>query len=163
MGYPAISMLHMATAVTAMIAGLCVVLLTKGTRRHRRMRYVYVASMLALNVSSFFVFSLTGRFSPFHVASMFSLATVIAGFVPVYLRRPRGGWLRMHMELMVWSYVGLLAAAASEAAVRLPAAPFWWAVAAATGTIILAGAAILAHNRPGLLARYARRRSATTT
>ena len=46
-----------------MAAGLGVVLMRKGTRVHRRVGYFYVVSMLALNVSSFFIFSLTGRFS----------------------------------------------------------------------------------------------------
>jgi hypothetical protein len=39
----------------------------------------------------------------------------------------------------------------------LPAALFWLAVAAATCVIVVAGGLIPAHNRPGLLARYARR------
>lgn len=157
MGYSALSTFHIATAILALATGLLVLVSTKGTRRHRRTGYVYVASMVALNVSSFFIFSLTGRFSLFHVAAMLSLATVVAGFLPVFLRRPRDGWLPMHLEIMAWSYIGLLAAAASEAAVRIPKSPFWWAVAVASGTVIVAGGLVLAHNRPTLLARYGRR------
>lgn len=154
MGYSPLSWLHIAAAVVAISAGLFVLLMTKGTRRHRRVGYVYLVSMIAMNVSSFFIFSLTGRFSPFHAASMFSLATLVAGFLPVYLRRPQGGWLRLHMEFMVWSYIGLLAAAVSEAAVRIPETPFWWSVAGGTTVVIVTGAMIWAHNRPGLLAQF---------
>ena len=140
-----------------MAAGLGIVLMRKGTRVHRRVGYLYVASMIALNVSSFFIFSLTGRFSPFHVASMFSLTILVAGFLPVFLRRPQGGWLRLHMEFMVWSYIGLLAAAVSEASVRIPQTPFWWSVAGGTAFVVVTGALIWAHNRPRLLAQFMRR------
>lgn len=156
MTYPLISWLHMATAIIAMVAGLFVLLQTKGTRRHRRIGYLYVVSLVTLNVSSFFIFKLTGRFSPFHVAAFLSLATVIAGFLPVYWRRPAQGWLVLHLQFMAWSYIGLLAAAASELAVRIPESPFWWAVIASSAVIFMAGAVILAHNRPKLLARYGR-------
>ncbi|HEY5559230.1 MAG TPA: DUF2306 domain-containing protein, partial [Steroidobacteraceae bacterium] len=153
-----VSQLHMATATIAIVAGLLVLLQTKGTRRHRRFGYVYVASMVTLNVSSFFIFRLTGEFSPFHVAAFLSLATVIAGFLPVYWRRPADGWLQVHFQFMAWSYIGLLAATASELAVRIPESPFWWAVIASSAVIIMAGALVLAHNRPKLLARYGRAR-----
>ena len=156
MNYPVVSQLHMATATIAIVAGLLVLLQTKGTRRHRRFGYVYVASMVTLNVSSFFIFRLTGEFSPFHVAAFLSLATVIAGFLPVYWRRPADGWLEVHFQFMAWSYIGLLAATASELAVRIPESPFWWAVIASSAVIIMAGALVLAHNRPKLLARYGR-------
>lgn len=160
MTYPIISWLHIATASIAIVAGLFMLLQTKGTRRHRRIGYLYVASMVTLNVSSFFIFKLTGRFSPFHVAAFLSLATVIAGFLPVYWRRPAQGWLEVHFQFMAWSYIGLLAAAASELAVRVPESPFWWAVIASSAVIIMAGALILAHNRPRLLARYGRQNRA---
>ena len=158
MSYPLVSLLHMATAAIAIVAGLFVLLQVKGTRRHRRFGYVYVASMVTLNVSSFFIFRLTGEFSPFHVAAFLSLATVIAGFLPVYWRRPADGWLEVHFQFMAWSYIGLLAATASELAVRIPESPFWWAVIASSAVIIMAGALVLAHNRPKLLARYGRAR-----
>ena len=158
MNYPLVSLLHMATAAIAIVAGLLVLLQVKGTRRHRRIGYLYVTSMVTLNVSSFFIFKLTGEFSPFHVAAFLSLATVIAGFLPVYWRRPSEGWLEVHFQFMAWSYIGLLAAAAAELAVRIPESPFWWAVIVSSAVIIMAGALILAHNRPKLLARYGRAR-----
>lgn len=106
MNYPLISQLHITTAVIAILTGLLVLLQAKGTRRHRRLGTLYVASMVTLNISSFFIFKLTGEFSPFHVATFLSLATVIVS----------------------------------------------------SAVIIMAGAMILAHNRPKLLARYGRAR-----
>lgn len=156
--YPPISLLHIASAGMALATGLWVLLNTKGTRWHRRIGAAYVVSMVVLNLSSLFIFKLTGEFSPFHVAAFLSLATVIAGFVPVYFRQPANGWLHLHLEFMAWSYVGLLAATASEVAVRVPETRFWWAVFASSAVIIMAGAIVLTHNRPKLLARYGRAR-----
>ncbi|HEV2292419.1 MAG TPA: hypothetical protein VGR35_01105 [Tepidisphaeraceae bacterium] len=62
-----------------MACGLLVLLRAKGTRSHRVIGYLYVAAMLALNVTAFLIYRLYGRFGPFHVAALVSLAMVIAG------------------------------------------------------------------------------------
>lgn len=147
----------------ALVTGLFIVLRKKGTLAHRRIGYAYVAAMIVTNVSSLFIFSLTGRFSAFHVAATISLATVIAGFVPALTRRPEHGWLELHLQFMAWSYIGLLAAAASEAAVRIPNSRFWWAVIASSAIIFVAGGAIIARNRRRLLARHGQARSVVSS
>jgi len=102
--------------------------------------------MLLLNATALMIYDLQGRFGPFHVASVISLATVGAGFVPVYLRRPRAAWMQLHATFMCWSYVGLLAAFISEVAVRVPGIGFGAAVIASTVVVVIAGA-ILIHTR----------------
>jgi len=154
MNYSGVSLFHVGGAVLAIAAGMAVLAMPKGTRRHRFTGRAYVAAMITLNVSSLFIFSLTGRFSLFHAFALFSLATVIAGFLAVYRRRPREGWLDMHLQFMTWSYIGLVAAAASEAAVRLPDSPFWWAVALASLFVFAVGGLWLARKLPSLRARY---------
>ena len=61
--------------------------------------------MLLLNITALMIYDLDGRFGPFHVASVISSATIGAGFVPVYLRRPRAAWIHLHANFMCWSYV----------------------------------------------------------
>jgi uncharacterized membrane protein len=73
---------HIALAVAALASGLAVALLPKGTRRHRLLGRVYVASMLGLNLTALAIYNLFGVFGPFHVAALISLATVAAGWVP---------------------------------------------------------------------------------
>ncbi len=121
---------------------------------HRRLGLAYVAAMLALNVTSFFIFSLTGTLSPFHVMSTFSLLTVLVGFTAALFRRPEGGWFELHLQFMVWSYIGLLAAAVAEAMVRIPKAPFWWSVAIASVAVLVAGGILFARRLPALRTRY---------
>lgn len=145
-GLDPFGLVHALLGVSALALGLAVLLRRKGTRVHRRIGQGYVLSMLLLNATALMIYDLFGRFGPFHAASVVSLATVGAGFVPVYLRRPRAGWMQLHATFMCWSYVGLLAAFISEVAVRVPGIGFGAAVIASTVVVVVAGA-ILIHTR----------------
>jgi uncharacterized membrane protein len=108
-GLTGLWLLHTAPAVGALALGL-IMLQPKGTPRHRRIGQAYVLTMLFLNLTALSIYHLFGRFGPFHVASIISLATICAGFIPVFIRRPRIGWMDLHAHFMCWSYVGLVAA-----------------------------------------------------
>ena len=118
---------HVIAASAAILLGLFVFLNRKGTCRHVRIGIGYVVSMVVMNLTALGLYRLTGQFNAFHVAALMSMATVVAGMVPAVRRQPRDRWLRYHFEFMSWSYVGLIAGAVSEAATRLPQAPFWGA------------------------------------
>lgn len=149
---------HTALASLSLALGAVVVLRRKGDRLHRTIGHFYVASMLGTNITALTIYDLFGRFGPFHVAAVVSLATVMAGLLPVVTRRPRNRWFETHAYFMSWSYVGLVAAAAAEAAVRLPGLPFGPAVIAATLLITFSGA-VLIHRRRGALVQRALRRA----
>jgi uncharacterized membrane protein len=140
--------LHVITAVIALASGAVVLLRRKGTASHRRIGWVYVASMLALNITALAIYRLTKTFGPFHVAALFSLATVVAAIIPAWRRKPRNGWLDLHYYFMSWSYLGLLAATVAEVASRVPAIQafgggptpaFWTSVAVASAAVFLIG------------------------
>lgn len=139
---------HLAFAIAALLTGLAVILRQKGTRSHRLVGRAYVGSMLGLNVSAFMLYRLFGQFGPFHVAALISLVTVIAGFVTVRWRRPCGSWMGRHAYWMSWSYVGLLAAAASEATTRIPQSPFWWMVVGSSLLALYAGMEVINRRVP---------------
>src|SRR5689334_15298361 len=147
MTYPFLSVFHLVSAISALIFGLCVFLSKKGTRLHKQFGYAYVFNMLGLNISALFIYRLTGHFGPFHGAAFASLLTLLAGFTAAYLRLPQGRWLELHYEFMNWSYVGLVAAGVSEAATRLPSAPFWPAVFVGTVIVFLMGGNLIARGR----------------
>jgi uncharacterized membrane protein len=111
---------HVAFGILAIVLGLVIICIVKGTRLHRILGYSYIASMLGLNVTGLLIYRLFGFFGPFHALALFSLVTVVAGFLPAYFKRPRGKWLRWHYEGICWSYLGLLGATAAEIATRLP-------------------------------------------
>lgn len=145
--YQIASGFHIGTAVSALILGLCVVLARKGTRLHKQLGYAYFINMLGLNVSALFIYQLTGHFGPFHGAALASLLTLIAGFIPAYLRLPHGRWLDFHYEFMNWSYVGLIAAGVSEAATRIPSTPFWPAVIVSMFAVFALGGILINRGR----------------
>lgn len=120
---------HTSAAIAALLFGAFVFPMIKGTGLHKVLGYLYAVALLATNITAFGLYHLTGHFGMFHIAAIVSFLTLLTGLIPVITRRPRKSWLSLHYKYTSWSYVGLLAAAVSEAAVRLPHAPFWPAVA----------------------------------
>jgi len=151
MSMPSLGQFHLATWLIALGAGGWVLWRRKGTATHRRMGWIYAASMLALNVSALLIYRLTGSFGAFHVAALISLGTLIAGVVPAWRRRP-SNWLEHHYFFMTYSYLGLLAAAVAETATRVPAIQafgggptpvFWIVVAVASLAVFAVGSRII--------------------
>ena len=97
-GLDAFGFVHALLGIAALLVGLMVLFQRKGTRSHRRLGTMYVLSMFALNITALMIYDLFGGFGPFHVAALISLATVSAGFVPVYYRRPQGTWVELHAK-----------------------------------------------------------------
>ena len=143
----AIAQAHIIAAVAALLLGLGVFLLRKGTRLHVQIGIGYVISMVIMNVTALGIYRLTGNLNPFHVGALFSLATLLAGWVPAIRRKPRDHWLQRHFEFMSWSYVGLVAAAVAEAGTRVPNAPFVGVVVAGSAAVFLIGGILIARAR----------------
>jgi uncharacterized membrane protein len=164
---------HFATAIVALSTGAAVLLMTKGTRRHRRIGWVYVAAMVTMNGSALFIYRLFGGFGPFHAFALISLAGIIAGTVAAIRARrarierdlPRRSRLvAQHYQFMTWSYLGLCAAAVSEIATRVPAfryapgagAAFGMAVGVATIAVMIVGGRLIIARRSGILQQFTR-------
>ncbi len=133
---------HFITAILALVAGTIVILNPKGTTFHKRIGYIYVASMLSLNISSFFLVNF-GGFSIFHFFAIVSLVTVLGGMISAWSRHKN--WLTSHFYFMSWSVVGLYAALWSEIGTRFVKnmQDFWWMVALATFITVGIGAKII--------------------
>ena len=112
--------IHTIFGTVALVAGTAVLLMRKGTRWHRTLGHIFLTSMIALNIISFFMYGLFGRFGPFHWMAVASLITLLAGMVPVLTRRPKGRWLELHGAFISGAYVGLIAATAAEVTSRIP-------------------------------------------
>ena len=152
--------IHLATAIAAMLAGALVVFLRKGTTAHKRAGWVYVAAMVAVNVTAFMIYDLFGHFGPFHWAALFSLISVVIGLVPAITKRPKKRWLQIHAGWMAGSYVGLLAAAVAESATRFLDFPFGATVAIASAAVIIIGVFMIIRLTPGSIRNMGKHRSA---
>jgi uncharacterized membrane protein len=142
-------LVHLLCATLAVAAGAAVVLSRKGTRRHRWLGRAYAGLMVAVNATALWIYELFGGFGVFHWLALFSLLTVLLGYVPARRRRP--GWRVRHACFMSGSYVGLIAALAAEILTRTPWLPFSGAVAAASLTVSALGILLMARFIPRLV------------
>lgn len=152
-----LGIIHTALAVIALASGIAIFTITKGSTRHRMIGYGYVVSMVGLNVTALMIYRLFNRFGPFHVLAVISLITLATGFVPAFTKRPKSGWLDQHYRGMLWSYVGLVAAAASEFLTRIPLFSrsgwtFAIAVLIASGVIVSIGGVIIYAKKKAIIA-----------
>ena len=120
--------IHTIFALAALFSGGYVIFKTKGTKLHKNVGYIYVISMILMNITALFTHVLF-KFGPFHMLAIFSLLTVLFGIFAPLLLRKHDNWLQWHYSGMSWSYVGLWAAFIAEIVVRLPfegiAESFW--------------------------------------
>ncbi|CAM3683030.1 DUF2306 domain-containing protein [Rheinheimera salexigens] len=144
-----IGLMHLVVAMLAIVIGALVVLAKKGTSKHKWLGRAYVAMMLAVNVTAFLIYELFGGFGLFHWMALFSLLSVVIGYVPARLRKP--GWKAQHAYFMCGSYVGLLAAFAAETMTRYLWLPFFTAVTIVSLTVIFIGILLMFRFIPRIL------------
>jgi uncharacterized membrane protein len=128
---------HVVFGIVALMTGSGVLLLRKGTRWHRTLGHFYLSAMIGLNVTALFIYRLFGDFGPFHWMAVASLITLLVGMVPVFTRRPKGRWLELHGAFISGSYVGLVAATASEITGRAPGTGEFVGLSVAITTVVI--------------------------
>ena len=67
-GMDGFGFVHALIGIAALLLGLAVISLHKGTQLHRKIGFTYLMAMAALNVTALWIFHLTGRFGAFHVS-----------------------------------------------------------------------------------------------
>ncbi|MCH8568180.1 MAG: DUF2306 domain-containing protein [Balneolales bacterium] len=115
-----VGLIHFYTAIAALATGTFVMFWTKGTRIHKLAGYGYCIAMFFVLATAFMLFSLFGGWGIFHWAAVISSATLLAGMIPLILRKPRNNYISLHFSFMYWSVMGLYAAFFAETMVRLP-------------------------------------------
>jgi uncharacterized membrane protein len=133
--------IHTVLAASSIVVGLIQLLRPKRGPAHRARGYAFVYAMLIADGLAMLVFQFTGRFNILHIGAIANLVCIVFAIVPV-LRSPRpANWKIQHYYGMAWSYVGLLAAAATELVVRtahLATREQAWAVTAAMSMLVTA-------------------------
>jgi uncharacterized membrane protein len=108
LGAAAIVQWHIAAALGALGLGTAVLFLRKGTLVHRRVGWLWVGAMLAVAITSFWITGIRpGKFSPIHLLSILTLATL-----PYAIWARRVGRIGAHRAAMISLYVSLVAAGA---------------------------------------------------
>ncbi len=137
-----ILVVHTTFSILALLAGL-IFLLPKGTKKHKKIGYIYSISMILCVVTSFGLFNLWGSFGVYHVLSIVSFLTlVIALYFPLFGRKNKK-WILQHSIWMGYSYVGLIMAAGSHLFGVFPDWPNWlriglfWVLPYFTGSVLI--------------------------
>ncbi len=115
-----VGLIHLLASVIALVSGTGVLFLTKGTRTHKRIGYIYTVAMTVLLVTAFSIYRLFGGWGIFHWLAVLSTVTLLGGLIPILIKRPRVGHIALHFSFMYWSVMGLYAAFMAETMVRLP-------------------------------------------
>lgn len=115
-----IGLIHLTSAISALITGTWILAANKGTIIHRAVGYIYVVSMLLMLVTAFLIYRLFGTFGIFHFFAVVSSVTLLGGMIPAIRRKPEKSWLDWHFSFMYWSVLGLYGAFIGEILVRIP-------------------------------------------
>ncbi|MCK8522884.1 DUF2306 domain-containing protein [Aquimarina sp. D1M17] len=144
MVHSTIGLIHLIFAIISLITGTYVILTTKGTKLHVIIGYIYVVSMLLMNLTGFGIYHLFGGFGIFHVMIIISLIALFGGMYPVLNRKKVKDWYIQHLRVMSWSIVGLYAAFVSEMSARIIPHPYGiWCLGIGTGLVCFVGSLLI--------------------
>ena len=115
----ATGLIHLISSIIALLTGVFVLTTTKGTKAHKQIGYIYVISMIILNITSFMIYRLFGKFGIFHWFAILSFLTLLLGIYPVLVKNFKS-YLLVHFNYMYWSVVGLYCAFCAEILTRIP-------------------------------------------
>ena len=96
---------HGLAAIAAFVLGLVQLLAPKGTLPHRTIGFIWVALMLAVSVSAFFIhqIKLWGPWSPIHLLAIFTLVMLPVAVLLAHRHNVRG-----HQRAMLGLFAGAL-------------------------------------------------------
>ena len=101
----AVIQVHAFTAMAAFALGLVQLAAPKGTIPHRTVGWIWVALMVAIAVSAFFIHDIRmwGPWSPIHLLAVYTLV-----MLPLAVRHARRHDVRSHRGAMISIFVGAL-------------------------------------------------------
>ena len=117
---------------------------------HKRIGYTYCAAMAVGNLSALAIYKFTGGFNVFHALALYSLFNISMALRPMLVRPRPYQWRRIHYQWVAWSYVGLCAAAVTEALLRVVGLPGWMSAAVGTPPVVLIGGLLIRRFAPPL-------------
>jgi uncharacterized membrane protein len=140
-------LIHLISSVVTLITGTLVLMMKKGTMRHKQVGYVYVISMGILLLTAFMIYRLFNGWGIFHYTTIASLLTISLGMIPIWTKKPAKRWKYMHFSFMYWSVIGLYSAFVAEVITRIPDTSFFGMVGIAFVLIMLAGGVFFGVNK----------------
>ena len=143
---------HVVAALTALLAGVAVLLLPKGTHTHRAIGTAYVLALVLVNVAALSLHR-ENLFGVFHVLAVASLATIAVGLSPLLVGKRSPRVIATHAFCMTWSYAGLAAAGCGQLAVAVGHDLAAWVVPVVIGAVLSIGGVVIFGKVPPILDR----------
>ncbi|MTI38594.1 DUF2306 domain-containing protein [Fulvivirga lutimaris] len=117
--HSAVGGIHFFSAILGMTTGLFIFITKKGTQVHKRVGYVFIISLLTVNISSMFIYDFNnGSISVFHFLIPVSLLFLLYGTLPMFIKSLSKNKINKHIIGMNGAAIGLWAAGATEYFVR---------------------------------------------
>jgi len=113
-------LIHFITSILALLLGTFILVLTKGTTKHKIIGRLYALTMLVVLITAFMTYRLFGTWGIFHWSAVISSLTLICGLIPILIKRPISNYKSLHYSFMYWSIMGVYGAFVSETLVRMP-------------------------------------------
>jgi len=111
---------HFIASLFALLFGTLVLVLQKGTVKHKMIGWLYALTMLVVLITAFMTYRLFGTWGIFHWTAVISSLTLICGLIPILTRLPSKNYVSIHFSFMYWSVMGVYGAFVSETLVRMP-------------------------------------------
>lgn len=113
-------LIHFIASLFALLFGTLILVLPKGTAKHKTIGRLYGLTMLVVLVTAFMTYRLFGTWGIFHWTAVISSLTLFAGLFPILTKRPTDNYISLHFSFMYWSVMGVYGAFVSETLVRMP-------------------------------------------
>ena len=111
---------HSLACLIALATGAYVFATPKGTRQHRQVGQVFVASQVILNLTALGIYQLGIFFFP-HVLAIVTLVVLAIGWAAARTHWPRPLWKHIHLSSMILSYYLLIGGGVNEVFLRIDA------------------------------------------
>jgi uncharacterized membrane protein len=148
----AVAAAHVVAALSALLAGVAVVLLPKGTHTHRVIGAAYGLALILVNLAALLLHR-ESVFGVFHWLAVASLVTLVAGLSPLLLGKRTPSVIATHAFCMTWSYVGVAAAGCGQLAVAVGQDLAAWVVPVVIGAVLSIGGVVIFGKVPSILDR----------
>lgn len=113
-------LIHFISSIIAFVLGTLVLVMDKGTIKHKIIGRLYALTMLIVLITAFITYRLFGTWGIFHWTAVVSSLTILFGLIPILTKRPINNFIVLHFSFMYWSVVGVYGAFVSETLVRMP-------------------------------------------
>jgi uncharacterized membrane protein len=116
----ALGWVHFAASLIAVAAGAFVLVRPKGTAVHRLRGRIYAGAIIVTSLTGFGIYR-SGVFYYPHWFGVAALIVVAIGIAAAHYKRPRRGWMHLHLTCMVASYYILIGGGVNEVFLRVDA------------------------------------------